>query len=91
MKYVVHCKREPFDVYIGRGSIWGNPFSHLRESKALFKVNSREEAIEKYTEWLLEQPHLLRKIATLKNKVLGCWCDPLPCHGHILTELANET
>lgn len=25
---VVHCKREPHDVYIGRPSIWGNPFSH---------------------------------------------------------------
>lgn len=26
---VVHCKRAPYDVYIGRGqgSVWGNPFS----------------------------------------------------------------
>lgn len=27
-RMVVHCKREPYDVYIGRGSKWGNPFSH---------------------------------------------------------------
>jgi hypothetical protein len=23
---VVHCKVEPFDIYIGRPSKWGNPF-----------------------------------------------------------------
>ncbi len=23
---VVHCKRAPFDIYIGRPSKWGNPF-----------------------------------------------------------------
>jgi hypothetical protein len=23
---VVHCKREPYDVYIGRPGPWGNPF-----------------------------------------------------------------
>lgn len=23
---VVHCKKEPYDVYIGRGSKWENPF-----------------------------------------------------------------
>lgn len=23
---VVHCKKEKYDVYIGRGSKWGNPF-----------------------------------------------------------------
>jgi len=27
---VVHCKREPYDVYIGRGSKWGNPFTHIK-------------------------------------------------------------
>lgn len=25
---VVHFKKEPFDIYIGRPSVWGNPFSH---------------------------------------------------------------
>ena len=24
--YVVHCKRAPFDVYIGRPGPWGNSF-----------------------------------------------------------------
>lgn len=24
---VIHCKKESYDVYIGRPSIWGNPYS----------------------------------------------------------------
>lgn len=45
---VVNLKKEKYDVYIGRGSKWGNPFSHLENSKALYKVSSRNEAIEQY-------------------------------------------
>jgi hypothetical protein len=40
------------DIYIGRGSVLGNPFSHLKSSKASVVVNSREEAIERYKSWL---------------------------------------
>lgn len=90
MKYVVHCMREPFDIYIGRGSFWGNPFSHLTKSNAIYKVGTREEAIEKYMEWLLDNPNVLKRVPMLKDKVLGCYCDPLPCHGHILSKLAND-
>ena len=34
------------NVYIGRGSPWGNPYSHLENSAAEWKVGSREEAIQ---------------------------------------------
>lgn len=39
---------ESFDVYIGRGSKWGNPFSHRDNTKAQFKTETREESIAKY-------------------------------------------
>ena len=26
----------------------------------------------------------------LKDKVLGCWCKPLSCHGDILVELIKK-
>lgn len=87
---VVHCKKEKFDVYIGRPSIWGNPFSHLDGTKAQFKVNSREEAIEDYHKWILTQPQLLKQLPTLKGKTLGCWCHPKGCHGDVLVALANK-
>ena len=44
------------DVYIGRGSIYGNPYSHLENTKATFKVATREEAVKKYEEYLLSTP-----------------------------------
>ena len=36
------------DVYCGRGSVLGNPFSHKEGTKATFVVESRDEAVEAY-------------------------------------------
>ncbi len=92
MEVVVHCKKERFDVYIGRPSKWGNPFTHIKdkETKAEFVVASREEAISKYREWILTQPALLKDLHELKDKILGCWCRPKSCHGDVLIELIEE-
>ena len=79
---VVHCKRQPFDVYIGRPSFWGNPF-------IVGIDGTRAEVIAKYREWLEAQPALLARLPELKGKVLGCWCAPKECHGEVLAELAN--
>lgn len=32
-------------IYCGRGSKWGNQYTHLNGTTAQFKVNSREEAV----------------------------------------------
>lgn len=81
---VVHCKRDIYDVYIGRPGPWGNPFE-------IGKDGTREEVVEKYAEWLLAQPELVEQAKTeLKDKVLGCWCAPKLCHGDILVELLND-
>ena len=80
---VVHCKKAKFDVYIGRPSIWGNPF-------VIGKDGTREEVIELYREYVLGNKFLMARIGDLKGKVLGCWCAPLSCHGDVLVELANR-
>lgn len=81
---VVHCKRDEFDVYIGRPGPWGNPF-HIGAD------GTREEVVEKYAAWLIDQPELVAKVKReLKGKVLACWCSPKLCHGDILAEIANE-
>ncbi|PSR31594.1 MAG: hypothetical protein C7B46_16630, partial [Sulfobacillus benefaciens] len=49
---VVHCKKAPYDVYIGRPSKWGNPFSHKPGTQARFVVASRDAAIAAYREWI---------------------------------------
>lgn len=90
---VVHCKKEPYDVYIGRPSKWGNPFTHLDNStQAEFKVATREEAVNAYRDWILngEGQHLLLDLHELKGKTLGCWCAPKACHGDILAELVQK-
>jgi hypothetical protein len=85
---VVHCKRDPYDIYIGRPSKWGNPFSHSDGTLAKFKVSTRAEAIAAYREWVLQQPALIAALPELRNKILGCWCKPAACHGDVLEELA---
>lgn len=77
---VVHCKKEKYDVYIGRPSKWGNPFR-------IGVDGTREDVIRKYREWARDQDLPLHE---LRGKVLGCFCSPLACHGDILAELANE-
>lgn len=87
---VVHCKKSAYDIYIGRPSKWGNPFTHLSGTLAKFKVGSREEAITAYREWIVKQPELMASLHELKGKILGCHCKPLACHGDVLIELCNE-
>ena len=86
---VVHCKREEFDVYIGRGSRWGNPYSHKEGTLAEHVVGSRTEAIQKFEEYLLSNEELMASLPDLKGKTLGCWCKPKSCHGDILLRYAN--
>lgn len=86
---VVHCKKQPYDVYIGRPSKWGNLYSHKEGTTAKFKTKTREEAIQLYAEWLSHQEDLLADLHELRGKTLGCWCSPQACHGDVLSELAN--
>lgn len=66
-----------YDVYIGRPSEWANPFRVGIDG-------NRRQVCEMYLDYLLERPELIeRGRVALKGKVLGCWCAPLTCHGHI--------
>jgi len=81
-RLVVH-NREPHDVYIGRPSVWGNPFR-------IGCDGTRADVIHKYRQWLTAQPILMERAKReLRGKVLGCWCAPQACHGDVLVEVAN--
>ena len=86
---VVHCKKEEFDVYVGRGSKWGNPYSHKEGTLAEYVVESRREAVQRFEEYLLSNEELMGSLSELKGKTLGCWCKPKSCHGDILLRYAN--
>lgn len=79
---VVHCKRQDYDIYIGRLSKWGNPFREGRDG-------TRAEVIARYEKWIKTQPRLMSQLHELRDKVLGCWCAPLPCHGDVLVRLVR--
>lgn len=81
---VVHCKKSRYDVYIGRPSKWGNPFT-------MSEYGFRKDVVNKYREWIVTQPHLMDSLHELKGKTLGCWCAPLACHGDVLAEMANRS
>lgn len=93
----------PNSVYVGRGynSILGNPFSHLDNTLAKYKVATREEAVtqyEKYMRNILAAEKLLPEnkrpytaaILALAEKNLVCYCAPKSCHGDILIVLCQE-
>ena len=93
---VVHCQKESYDVLIDRTTKWGNPFTHIKNKKtlAIHIVDTINEAIEKYREYILSNEKLYNDLDELDGKVLGCWCikddpNPIPfiCHGQVLIEL----
>lgn len=89
---VVNLKTDSYDVYIGRGSKWGCPFTIIKDRPTLAKeiVDSKEEALSKYKEYVLATPELIDNLDELEGKVLGCYCKPEKCHGDVLIELITQ-
>lgn len=88
MTKVVNKYKEKYDVYIGRGSPWGNPY-------VIGKHGTREEVIAKYRDLvqeLVNQGKLTKvNFEELKGKRLGCFCKPQhPCHGDVLVEFIEK-
>lgn len=86
-KYKV-CMDDPDIVYIGRGSRWGNPYSHKEGTKAVYKVATREEAVALYKRalWFLIKTGGCTKeeLIALDGKRLACYCAPQACHGDVI-------
>ena len=94
---VVHLKKASYDVYIGRGSAWGNPFAIARSTHPdiIEWVATREEAIRRFEEWARTSPTpravwIRAHVKELKGKTLGCFCAPQACHGDVLLKMAEE-
>jgi len=83
----------PNTVYVGRPSIFGNPFFVDSEHDAAW-------CIRMFRHWLNGAPNtggglrrisLLSRLSELRGKDLACWCkEGEPCHADILLELANQ-
>jgi hypothetical protein len=84
MALVTWAKATDRFVRIDRTTELGNPFEISADG-------TRAEVIEKFARhYLPHKPELLRQIPNLRGKVLGCWCHPERCHGHVFAEMANK-
>jgi hypothetical protein len=77
---------DPDVVYIGRGSVWGNPFRMSSEK-------DREGVIRLYREhlWAQIKRGAITKemLIALDGKRLACYCAPKSCHGDVIVKAVN--
>lgn len=83
-------KDEVYDVYIGRGTPWGNPFPIGIGELG----DDRDTVIEKYSDYfekeILSDPIKRKALISLRGYKLGCHCKPLKCHGDIIANYLNS-
>ncbi len=83
---VVHVRKAPFTLYIGRAiaefpeSKWHNPYFAGRFGRFMSLRMYEDHVREKLWDSLWE----------LDDQILGCWCCPKECHGHVLRRLRQE-
>lgn len=78
---VVNKYKEPYDVYIGRGTVWGNPHPITDQV-------SRLQACLLYIDTFISKVKAgeitYEMVLGLKGKRLGCFCRPEACHGLVI-------
>jgi hypothetical protein len=96
---VVNLQRDPFDVYIGRpgrgeDGHFGNP--HVAGGGACplcVKRHTRSEAIALFAEYFCDRVRddaFRAAVFALRDKRLGCFCAPWPCHGHVIAAFVDN-
>lgn len=89
MTTVVNLYKEQYDVYIGRAGkgqdgYFGNPYTG----------HNKDELIARFEEYFYKRiktdPEFRKEVLKLKNKRLGCFCAPKPCHGDVIAEYLNR-
>lgn len=91
----------PEELYIGRGSVWGNDWSSKNYGKAVHQgLGSPEESVRCYRDWILNSRtsralDLRKRIfnGELTGKTLVCFCVDKhgngECHGKVLAQLGE--
>lgn len=85
--------------YCGRGSILGNPYTHIKdkETKAKYIVKDRDEAIDRYADYfdVMYGGHreftkaideIYEKYKNGEDVWLGCYCAPQRCHCEVIVD-----
>ena len=97
---VTTVNKGSYDVYIGRPSIFGNPFYFNPLVK--YKYGTRAEVVFKHFVYfhkrLISDPGFKREVLALKGRKLGCYChdwdgigeNPMYCHGDNIADYLNN-
>ncbi len=89
-KVVNLLKEREYDVYIGRAGMgqdgyFGNPFPMSKQT-----YGERKRVLELYKDYFFKKVNndfvFRKRVLELKDKTLGCFCHPLPCHGDLIVE-----
>lgn len=85
-----------YEVYAGRGHAphpgklnpqLGNPF-------IIGQHGTRKDVMEMYAKYFSHRiktdPGFQARVRMCAGKKIGCWCDPLPCHCHIIAAYLNS-
>lgn len=84
---VVNINNEAYDIYIGRGTRWGNPYR-------IGVDGTRSQVIQKYEKHIRTSMAMgftsHKDIMELDGKTLGCHCRPMRCHGEVLIKIIEE-
>lgn len=81
---IAWARRNGLFVCIDRQTDWGNPF-------IIGPDGDRDTVIDRYdNEYFPNQEKLHARLHELRQKVLGCWCAPEPCHGDTLALCADH-
>jgi len=78
-------------AYVGRPTIFGNPFNHSGDVIADYKAWLGSYGESLFPSLAMKRHWLLKALPRLRGKDLCCWC-PLdkPCHADVLLALAND-
>lgn len=84
---MVNKATDKHDVFIGRPSIFGNPF-------VIGTDGTRREVIQKYKQYfdnrIRTDIQFQAEVERLRGLKLGCYCKPKACHGDIIALHLNS-
>jgi hypothetical protein len=80
-----------FDVYIGRGSPWGNQFAISRSEDGPDRIEVIEQFKDYFYKKVNSDPAFAKAVLGLRGLRLACFCKPEPCHGDIIANYLDNT
>lgn len=82
-------RNDDFDVYIGRGTPWGNPFPVGKQEGQYERAEAIALFRQHFENNLLTNQGLRRGLLGMRGLRIACHCKPLACHGDVIAGYLN--